>query len=91
MAPSPAQTHLERLVLPPVHDVEQQGGDDVKALAVPDTFVPAGVGKQYPLQNHPVLLVVLPAEAAAPRPVQVLPQPGTTWDKGQIRVLQNNL
>ena len=65
-------THLESVILFPLHDVEQEGSDDVEALAVPDPFVPASVGQQHTLQDGSVLLVVLAAEAAAPCAVEIL-------------------
>ena len=64
--------YLESVGLGFFHDLQDEGGEHVEALAVSDRLVPPGVGEQDPLQHHLVLLGVLAAEEAAPRAVEVL-------------------
>lgn len=58
------------------HHSQNQSGQDVEALAVPDLLVPSGVGQQDPLQHNPVLLSLLATVRAAACAVKVLKREG---------------
>ena len=64
--------YLERVVLLTLHDVKDERGEDVEALAVADRLVPARVRQQHSLQQCSFLVVLVTAEAATARAVQVL-------------------
>lgn len=66
------RAHLQRVALVSLRHLQDQSRQNVEPLAVTDGLVPAGVGQQNPLQNHPVLLPLLAAVGAAACPVQVL-------------------
>lgn len=74
-------TCLERVAVAPVDHLEDEGGEEVEALAVADGLVPAGVRQQHALEQRLVLLGQLPAEEAAARAVQVLRR-GRNGDTG---------
>ena len=65
-------TNLQGVVLPLVHDVQDESGQHVEALTVADLLVPARVREQHALQHGPLLVIVRTTEAATTRPVQVL-------------------
>lgn len=64
--------YLEALRFGAVHHFEEEGGEDVEALAVADGLVPAGVREQDALEEHLVGQGVVAAKQTAARPVQVL-------------------
>ena len=65
-------SYLERVVLLTLHDVEDERGEDVEALAVADRLVPACVRQQHAFEQCSFLVVLVAAEAATARAVQVL-------------------
>lgn len=56
------ELYLQSISLVLVSDVEDEGGEDVEALAVAGHLVPAGVAEQHPLQGHSVLLILYATE-----------------------------
>ena len=71
-------SYLERVVLLTLHDVKDERGEDVEALAVADRLVPARVRQQHAFEQCSFLVVLVAAEAATARAVQVLTHTQTT-------------
>lgn len=61
-----------------VHDLEDEGGEHVEPLTVPDLFIPPCVRQKDPLEQRLVFLPGRAAEKAAASPVQVL-------ERGRVR------
>lgn len=64
--------YLECIALVAFGHFQYECSQHVESLAVAHSLIPAGVGEQHPLQDHPVLLPLLATVRTAARPVQVL-------------------
>lgn len=55
------RVYLQGVTLVSFSDFQDECGQDIEPLAVAHALVPSGVGQQYPLQHHSVLLPLLAA------------------------------
>ena len=74
-------THFEGVVLLPIHDIQNESGENIKSLAVSDLFIPSSVRQQDSLQNSSIFFIVLAIKTTAACSVQIL-----KWTKVRVQI-----